>query len=125
MLVYKKTPFSRKDNPIKYSKLIIYKSLEKRTAKKGLFDFTITFDDFLEVWGDKWELKGGTSLDLMLTRIDLSDGWHKHNITLKTVHNNRLDVTAYEALRPKARKGTVILTLKELIKQTEKNNGNN
>ena len=45
-------------------------------------EHTITFEDYVEVWGDKWSQRGKLAHSLVLTRKDLEKGWHKDNICL-------------------------------------------
>jgi hypothetical protein len=51
-------------------------------AKFRKEEFTLTWDEYQEIWADKWHLKGRASDDLCLSRIDWAKGWNIDNVSL-------------------------------------------
>ena len=54
-------------------------------------DWSLTFQDWEELWQGCWHLRGRHSQDLCLCRQDYSQGWHRSNVDLIThlEHNRR------------------------------------
>lgn len=46
-------------------------------------EWGLTMQDYKDLWGDKWELKGRKPGHYVMRRIDKSKGWVKGNIVLK------------------------------------------
>jgi len=44
----------------------------------------MTFDEFVELWQDKWELRGRDGPDLCMTRIDMEKPWSRQNCEVVT-----------------------------------------
>jgi hypothetical protein len=47
-------------------------------------DWTLTFDEFAELWAGQWQFRGRDGQDLCMTRIDFEKGWSKDNCELVT-----------------------------------------
>lgn len=46
--------------------------------------WTLTFEDWEEIWRDRWHLRGRASGDLCLSRCDYRQGWSVENCELIT-----------------------------------------
>lgn len=47
-------------------------------------DWTLTFEQFADIWGDRWALRGRASTDLAMTRDDLEGAWAENNVIIVT-----------------------------------------
>ena len=47
-------------------------------------DWTLTFDDFAELWKGQWQFRGRDGGDLCMTRVDTEKGWHVDNCEIVT-----------------------------------------
>jgi hypothetical protein len=47
-------------------------------------DWTLTFDQFAELWRDQWQFRGRDGDDLCMTRTDTEKGWHRDNCEIVT-----------------------------------------
>lgn len=78
-----------KENTIEKLKLLLLKRAfqnSKMQARLRNLEWTITQDEFIELWGndDKWQLRGTGSSDLTFCRIDMNLGWHTDNVDIIT-----------------------------------------
>ncbi len=108
-------------DPLKTKQFRVYRALVGKVVNRSEFDITITFEDYLDIWGDKWHLRGPKKTDLILTRLHLDKNWTKDNVTLMTLHESRVATANHVVRTPRARRGTVVISLKDLIKLMEKN----
>lgn len=56
-----------------------YKSAYYDSRRRGV-DFEITFEEFCDLWKDKWELRGNSEGKYCLARINLDKGYTKDNL---------------------------------------------
>ena len=54
----------------------------KAQAKYRNEAWDLSWEQYQDIWMDKWHLKGRGSEDLCLTRIDWSGAWHIDNVNL-------------------------------------------
>lgn len=43
-------------------------------------EYSLTFEQYQELWRDKWDMKGRSSDNYCLTRIDPEGSWHIDNV---------------------------------------------
>lgn len=53
--------------------------MAKAQAKFRGEEFTLTFDEYYDLWIKDWHLRGRKSDDMCMTRFDESQGWTKKN----------------------------------------------
>lgn len=56
----------------------------KAQAKFRGEDYSLTFDEYYELWKDDWHNKGRKADNICMTRRDPAGGWHKDNVELVT-----------------------------------------
>ena len=62
-------------------------------------DYTLTWESWENLWQGTWHLRGKTSRDLVLGRVDWDQGWHDHNVEIMT-RREHFDIRkAYNAKR--------------------------
>jgi len=54
--------------------------------RKEVWD--LSFDDFVEIWGQDWCHRGRASEDLCMTRDDYDQPWHKTNVDIVPRHEH-------------------------------------
>lgn len=47
-------------------------------------DWSLSFEEFAQVWGDKWSQRGRASHCYSMSRIDIEKGWSVDNVALMT-----------------------------------------
>jgi hypothetical protein len=47
-------------------------------------EWLLTFDDFVAVWGDLWQLRGRASTDFAMCREDFDGDWERDNVIVVT-----------------------------------------
>jgi hypothetical protein len=66
-------------DPLRHS---MYRPFSQRKAQADFRNeiWELTFDEFADFWKDYWHLRGRTSGDYHMTRIDKSKPWNINNI---------------------------------------------
>lgn len=72
----------------------------KAQAQFRAEDWLLTFDDFAELWGDKWDLRGRDGEDLCMTRTDPEKPWQHNNCEIVT----RQEANRRSGIRKRLRK---------------------
>ena len=47
-------------------------------------EWTLTFEEFAELWKGQWQFRGRDTDDLCMTRTDIQKGWHRDNCEIVT-----------------------------------------
>ena len=57
-------------------------ALQREQAKFRGEKHTLSFDEFVEIWGDLWHNRGRMAWSMVMTRVDLDKGWYRDNVCI-------------------------------------------
>ena len=77
-------------DPVRHAQFVAFGRARAQAQFRGEA-WTLTFDEFVQVWGADWSRRGRASDDLCMTRVDPDTAWDLHNVELITrcEHNRR------------------------------------
>lgn len=87
---------------------------QKNQANYRKETWTLEFDDWVELWGDKWDLRGRKTEQYCLTRISYFDDWTKENSCVITRKEHAIAIGKFKQTKK-------LLKQLEEIKKKESN----
>lgn len=57
-------------------------SMQREQAKFRGEEYVLTFEDFVEIWGEFWHQRGRMAWSMVMTRHDLEKGWYRDNVCI-------------------------------------------
>lgn len=78
-------------DPIRHQQHDAYNKHRAQALFRGE-EYSLTFYDYEQIWGDLWHRRGKQRDSMVMTRQDLEDGWHPYNtiIMLRLDHLRRM-----------------------------------